>query len=228
VSQAAVLSGAPSTVQQHAVDWLRRAIVSGELKPGERVPQDEIAARIGVSLIPVREALRVLESEGQLTYRPHRGYFVTTLRIEDLTEIYRLRETLEAQAVRRALPDIDDEGLQRMADTAAECSAAARAGDIARELEANRRFHFTLFEHPSQPHTERLIQLLWDSTEAYRALYYNSPKERAAADRAHERILSAVRRRDADGLVTELDSHRNRALATLSSILGAGGSTDQP
>ena len=75
---------APDTTQQHAVDWLRHAIVSGDLKPGERIPQEEIAERIGVSLIPVREALRVLEGEGQVTYRPRRGYAVTVLRIEDL------------------------------------------------------------------------------------------------------------------------------------------------
>ena len=82
---------APDTTQQHAVEWLRQAIVAGDLKPGERIPQEEIAERIGVSLIPVREALRVLEGEGQVTYRPRRGYAVTVLRIEDLTEIYELR-----------------------------------------------------------------------------------------------------------------------------------------
>ena len=212
---------APDTTQQHAVEWLRRAIVSGELKPGERIPQEEIAERIGVSMIPVREALRVLEGEGQVTYRPRRGYAVTVLRIEDLEEIYELRRLLEGQAVRRALADLDDTALARMTHAAADCAAAAAAGDISRELEANRRLHFALFEHPEQPHALRLIRLLWDSTEAYRALYYHSPAERAAADDAHRRILAAVRARDADALVAELDAHRERALQAVGAILRA-------
>jgi len=212
---------APDTTQQHAVEWLRQAIVAGVLKPGERIPQEEIAERIGVSLIPVREALRVLEGEGQVTYRPRRGYAVTVLRIEDLTEIYELRRLLEGQAVRRALADLDDVALARMTRAAADCADAAAAGDISRELEANRRLHFALFEHPAQPHALRLIRLLWDSTEAYRALYYNSPAERAAADDAHRRILAAVRARDADALVAELDAHRERALQAVGAILRA-------
>jgi DNA-binding GntR family transcriptional regulator len=210
---------APDTTQQHAVEWLRRAIVSGELKPGERIPQEDIAERIGVSMIPVREALRVLEGEGQVTYRPRRGYAVTVLRIEDLTEIYELRRVLEGQAVRRALPDVDDAAIARMTHSANECSEAAAAGHISRELDANRRLHFALFEHPSQPHALRLIRLLWDSTEAYRALYYTLPSERAAADAAHRRILAAVRGRDADAVVAELDAHRQRALEAVSEIL---------
>ena len=212
---------APDTTQQHAVEWLRQAIVAGVLKPGERIPQEEIAERIGVSLIPVREALRVLEGEGQVTYRPRRGYAVTVLRIEDLTEIYELRRVLEGQAVRRALPDVDDAAIARMTHSANECSEAAAAGHISRELDANRQLHFALFEHPSQPHALRLIRLLWDSTEAYRALYYTLPSERAAADAAHRRILAAVRARDADALVAELDAHRQRALEAVSDILRA-------
>lgn len=210
---------APDTTQQHAVEWLRQAIVAGVLKPGERIPQEEIAERIGVSLIPVREALRVLEGEGQVTYRPRRGYAVTVLRIEDLTEIYELRRVLEGQAVRRALPDVDDAAIARMTHSANECSEAAAAGHISRELDANRWLHFALFEHPSQPHALRLIRLLWDSTEAYRALYYTLPSERAAADAAHRRILAAVRARDADAVVAELDAHRQRALEAVSEIL---------
>jgi DNA-binding GntR family transcriptional regulator len=213
------VSAAPGTTQQHAVDWLRRAIVAGELQPGARVTQEDIAERIGVSVVPVREALRVLEGEGQVTYRPRRGYFVTTLHIEDLVEIYELRRVLEAQTVRRALPDVDAARLEQLTEAADECSAAAEAGDVARELAANRRFHFALFEHPAQPHALRVIRLLWDSTEAYRALYYNAPEERRAADDAHRRILAAVAAEDADRLVAELDAHRDRALRTLTGIL---------
>jgi DNA-binding GntR family transcriptional regulator len=211
--------GGPNTTQQHAVDWLRAAIIGGELRPGQRVPQEDVADRIGVSVAPVREALRVLEQEGQVTYLPRRGYFVTELRIEDLEEIYALRQMLEERAVRHALPTIDDDDLQRIDAAARDCVDAAAAGDVAAELAANRRFHFALLDAPDQPHVMRLIRLLWDSTEAYRALYYNSPEERHESIDAHDRITKAVRERDADRLVDELDSHRERALEVLRGVL---------
>ena len=212
------------TAAEHALRRLRAAIVAGELAPGQRVLQEEIAERLGLSLAPVREALRVLEQEGQVSYRPRRGYFVTELNIDDLEEIYELRRILEARAARLALPALDDDALDRVQAAARACETAAQAGDVAAELEANRRFHFGLLEAPGRPHTMRLIRLLWDSTEAYRALYYNSPDERLAAVQAHVRILEAVGRADADALVAELDAHRARALGELRAILGRGGS----
>jgi DNA-binding GntR family transcriptional regulator len=223
VNLLATAAGAPpSTTAQHALERLRHAIVAGELRPGDRVRQEEVAARLGVSIAPVREALRVLEQEGQVSYRPRRGYFVTELRIEDLEEIYDLRRVLEERAARHALPALDDDAVARIELAAKDCERAVRLGDVAGELEANRRFHLSLLEAGEQPHTLRLIRLLWDSTEAYRALYYNSPQERREALRAHERILQAVRLRSADRLVAELDAHRRRALEVLGVILTRG------
>jgi len=209
----------PGTTAQHALDRLRHAIVARELRPGQRVVQEEVAERIGVSVAPVREALRVLEQEGQVTYRPRHGYFVTELRAADLEEIYGLRRLLEGRAARSALPTLDERAREQIAIAAQDCVDAAEAGDVAAELEANRRFHFGLLESPGQVHTMRLIRLLWDSTEAYRAIYYNSPEERRETARAHERILDAVQLGAADALVAELDAHRDRALSVLKGIL---------
>lgn len=211
--------GGPDTTQQHALDWLRTAIVAGELRPGARVAQDEVAHRIGVSIAPVREALRVLEQEGQVTYLPRRGYFVTELRIEDLEEIYELRQVLERRAATEALDRLDDDAVERIVLAARDCADAAGAGDVAGELAANRRFHFAILAECDRPHLLRLIGLLWDSTEAYRAMYYNSPTERTAAIEAHDRIIEAVRDRDADRLAHELDEHRSRALEMLREVL---------
>ena len=216
----ATAASGPDTTQQHAVDWLRRAIVAGDVKPGQRVNQEDFAARIGVSVAPVREALRVLEQEGQVTYLPRRGYFVTELHTRDLEEIYALRKLLEARAARHALPTLDDDALDRIRQAAAECRKAARDADVAAELAANRRFHFAILDAPDQPHVMRHIKLLWDSTDAYRALYYNSPAERKRSNQAHDRIIAAVEERDADALVAELDAHRERALGVLRGVLG--------
>lgn len=198
---------------------LRWLIVSGALRPGQRVNQEEIAAQIGLSVAPIREALRVLEQEGQVTYLPRRGYFVTELRYDDLQEIYELRALLEERAARRALPLLDEDARRRIVAAADACAKAAATGDVAAELAANRSFHFAILDAPGQPHVMRVIRLLWDSTEAYRAMYYNSPEERQASLEAHSRILGAIGRGDADELVEELDAHRARALHVLRAVL---------
>jgi DNA-binding GntR family transcriptional regulator len=215
------LPSMPGTAQQHAVDSLRWLIIAGALRPGQRVNQEDLAEHVGLSVAPIREALRTLEQEGQLTYLPRRGYFVTELHIEDLEEIYELRQVLEERAARRSLPTLDDDALTRIGEAAADCRSAAEAGNVAAELSANRRFHLSILEAPDQPHIMRLIRLLWDSTEAYRAMYYNSPQERIRSLDAHERILAAVRLGDPDLLVAELDAHRARALDVLRDILPA-------
>src|SRR4029078_7031121 len=97
---------------------LRRALVSGELKPGDRVRQEELADALGVSLAPVGEAPATLEQEGQVTYLPRRGYFVTELDLADVREIYELRALLEERAARRALPHLDEDAIGRIEQSA--------------------------------------------------------------------------------------------------------------
>jgi DNA-binding GntR family transcriptional regulator len=212
----------PGTSMEYVLDELRDAVVRGELKPGGRVAQEDFASKFGVSVAPVREALRVLEQEGQVTYQPRRGYFVTALNIQDLEEIYALRSLLEERAARQAIEAIDDDALERITRAARECANAEDDHDVATELAANRRFHFAVFEPGRQPHLMRVLAMLWDSTEAYRAMYYNSLKERRLSLQAHDRIIDAIAKSDPDRLVMELDAHRERALTVLRSILPAG------
>lgn len=214
-----VRASRPGTTTQHVLSELRLAIVAGDYRPGQRVLQEEVAERMGVSLAPVREALRALEQEGQVDYRPRRGYFITELHVEDLQEIYALRRMLEGLAVQATVPTLDADGLERIEIAARDCAGAARRGDVAAELEANRRFHFGMLDGPGQLHAMRLIRLLWDSTESYRAMYYNSSTERRATVKAHDRILAAVRRGDVPVVVAELDEHRDRALQVLTGLL---------
>jgi DNA-binding GntR family transcriptional regulator len=208
------------TAAEHAVESLRRTLIAGDLKPGERVRQEEIAARLGLSLAPVREALAVLEQEGQLTYQPRRGYFVTELDLADLREIYELRRLVEGRAARGALPLLDEDAHERISLAARDCVEAVDRGDVTAELEANRRFHFAVLDAPGQVHTMRVVRLLWDSTETYRALYYNDPADREDSLAAHERIVAAVMGVDGDRLVAELDAHREAALQRLADVLG--------
>jgi DNA-binding GntR family transcriptional regulator len=211
----------PDTTAQHALAYLREEIVSGALVPGVRIGQESVAGRLGISLAPVREALRILEREGQVTYRPRRGYIVTELNIADLEEIYGLRALLEREAAFAALPALTEEDLVVIERAAAACASAVAQGDVVAELAANRRFHHAILAPAGRPHLRRLIDLLWDQTEAYRALYYNSAAERRESLRAHDRILGAVVAGDPERLAAELDAHRERALVVLRGIIPA-------
>ena len=203
------------TAQHRAASALRAAILEGELRPGQRVNQEDWAARAGVSAIPVREALNALAGEGLVTYRPRRGYVVTELALADLEEVYALRTLLETEALRRGVAAGDPGRRPGARRAAAACRAAARAADLAARLEANRRFHDLLYALAGSRPLSRLIDLLWDSTEAYRALYYALPGEVAEADRSHDAIVDAVAAGDVDAVVALQDEHRERALARL-------------
>ncbi|WP_017237831.1 GntR family transcriptional regulator [Streptomyces sp. SS] len=219
----AVQKRRPQTAQQFVLEELRRAITTGELKPGDQIVQEALAARFEVSRVPLREALKALEAEGLVVHHIHRGYFVAELSLADLEEIYRIRELLETEAVRlavRRLPDGTLAALERVQD---EVERAADAGDVPGMAAANRRFHFTLIEASGMPRLVRLITTLWDSTDAYRSLYYTDTPHREQAVDEHRAVLAALRRNDEDTVVRRLDAHRAHAVAALREVLDPDG-----
>ncbi|MFI9001766.1 GntR family transcriptional regulator [Streptomyces sp. NPDC053541] len=209
----------PPTAQQFVLAELRRAITTGELRPGDPIRQDALAARLDVSRVPLREALKALEAEGLVVHHVHRGYYVAELSLADLEEIYRIRRLLETEAVRTALvraPDGLADALERVQE---EVERAARAGDVAVMAEANRRFHFTLIEASGMPRLVRLITTLWDATDAYRALYYAEDPHRERAVHEHRAVVSAVAEGDEEAAVRWLDEHRDHAVSALRRVL---------
>jgi DNA-binding GntR family transcriptional regulator len=161
----------------------------------------------------------VLAGEGQVTYRPRQGYVVSELDLGDLTEVYRLRELLEAEAVRVALPRLAGEDVDRIEalfDEVSESLSAMRIGDA---MKANRRAHFALFEAAGMPILLRHIATLWDSTEAYRALYYAEPPRGDRVDAEHREIVAALRSRRTGKVLDLLDAHRRHALTALAAAL---------
>jgi DNA-binding GntR family transcriptional regulator len=212
----------PPTAQEAVLAELRRAIVSGRLRPGEQVRQDALAERFGVSRVPLREALKILEGEGAVTYVPHRGYFVAELSLADLEEVYRIRELLEEEAVRAAVPLLTRADLDDLAALVDACERAGERGDVEAMTDANRRLHFALYEASGRPRLVRLVRILWDATDVYRALYYAEPDNRARVESEHRAVLAALRRRDADGAVRLLAEHRSHAVAHIRGILDVG------
>ena len=211
--------GRYATAQDAVLQALRADILTGALAAGDQIVQQTLAERYGVSRVPVREALKMLEAEGQVTYHPHRGYFVTDLSVADLLEVYRLRELLEAEAIERAVGAISDTDVDAIAAIASEVDEAAGRKDVMAMTAANRRFHFAIFEAADLPRLVRLLNQLWDATDAYRALYFQHEPNRARVAREHARMLTALRRRDAATVIRLHDEHRAHSVGTVRAIL---------
>lgn len=212
----------PATAQEFVLGELRRAIATGEFTAGDPLRQDALAERFGVSRVPVREALKILEAEGQVVYAPHRGYRMAQLSLADLLEVYRLRELLEGEAARVAVERAGDDVRCAMEEAAREVEAASDAGDLAAMAEANRRFHFLLITAADMPRLERLVRVLWDATDTYRLVYYGSEDNRRLVHHEHALILRAFADRDPDGLASMLQEHRRHAVEMLRRLLKDG------
>jgi DNA-binding GntR family transcriptional regulator len=209
----------PPTAQEAVLAELRIMISTGELRPGEPIRQVPVARALGVSRVPVREALKVLQAEGQAAYSPHRGYVVRTLDLTELRECYRIRELLEAEAVRAGIPHLSIVDIDLLATTLSEVESAGTSGDLLALAAANRRFHFGLYEASGMPRLVSLIRILWDTTDPYRSRYFTDPANRAAINAEHRAVLAAIRAGEADRAVALLDAHRTHALDTLTAEL---------
>lgn len=218
-------SGRPLTTQEVVLAELRREILSGGLRPGSPIRPDAIASRLQVSRVPVREALKILEGEGQVIYRPHQGYFVAELHLKDLVEIYRIRELLEGEAIRHAVPNLDEEELERMREAMDEMESL-EDDQIMQMTTANRRFHFTLLEAAGMPHLQNQIRLLWNSTDPFRALYYMDEEHRRLANGQHREIFDAAAAGDVEAVIGHLDTHRRNAIDALKEILRKGSTIE--
>ena len=211
----------PPTAQEFVLGEVRKLIVSGELRAGEQIKQDALAEQLGTSRVPLREALKILEGEGQVTYHPHRGYFVAELSATDLVEVYRIRQLLEDEAVSVAIPKLTDADLAELEAAMVDVEAAGEAGDISAITAANRQFHFLLIERAGLPRLTRLIRTLWDATDAYRSVYFAEPVNRIQVEREHRNIMDALRERDIPRTIALLNTHRDHAVKRVSKVLGS-------
>lgn len=209
----------PLTSQQAVLQEIRRAIANGELKPGERVRQEEFAKRLNVSRVPVREALKGLEAEGQVTYQPQRGYAVAELSLEELTEIYLMRRLLETELIRRAVPIIDEDLIIHLETLIAEMDELSKAGDPSGFTEVNREFHLMLFEQAKMPQFFRIVEILWKNSDSYRSVFFNNPAILRRIQKEHRKIVDACKARDTEGVVAAMNEHRSNAIPDLTAIL---------
>jgi DNA-binding GntR family transcriptional regulator len=207
------------TAQQLALEHIRELVARGQLQPDARIRQEQLAAELGTSVIPVREALKTLEAEGQVRYAPHKGYQVAKLSLEELTETYLIRRLLEDEIVRIAVPLLTESHFAELEQLAHDMVEASAADDPHRMISANRDFHFTIFAAARHPRMEDFIRMLWQSTDAYRSVYYADRHARDRVNAEHASIVSALRAGDVDRAVRELDEHRRHAIAALAARL---------
>lgn len=202
----------PETAQAAVLAEIRRLILDGQLGPGSPVRQDAIAASLGVSRVPVREALKILEGEGQITYRPHRGYFVHELTERDVHEIYRMRELLEGEALRVGVPKLTAGDLEAMAECLERMGEGAGTAALS---EWNSRFHLTMLSASGMPHMLKHIRLLRGATDAYRSLYYMSDHALETVNEEHRQIFEAASARDAERVVAVTKAHHAHTIEAL-------------
>jgi len=132
------------SLREAALAAIRQAISRGDLKPGQRLVESDIAEQMGISRAPVREALRQLETAGLVVSAPHRGTFVAEVSATDLWEIYTLRAAIERLAVRLVTEKASAEMLAQLQQAVADMAQAAREGDLARLAALDMAFHETL------------------------------------------------------------------------------------
>lgn len=206
---------------------LRDAIHNGQLHPGERIRETDLAGWLNVSRTPIREALRRLESEGLATRAPRRGLIVTELDPQQILELYALRETLEGMAAGLAARYASDHEIASMRQLLALQKAA---GNHAAELAVlNRRFHEALYQAGRNRYLLQALGSLRDALALLRETTYAVPGRPAEALAEHRRIVDAVRRQDAVGADEAARRHiRSAANARLALVLNAGNPMGQP
>ncbi|HEX9516458.1 MAG TPA: GntR family transcriptional regulator [Streptosporangiaceae bacterium] len=170
---------------------LRELIISGELKPGVQLRQRDLAERFGVSVTPVREALRWLESEGLVRYDAHKGSTVVEAEAGATREKYQIRAVLEGLAAFLAAPRISDEDIREL-----ESYNERLAGENLRPGEVNdlnRTLHFRVYEMAGSPLLLTLMRLLWQSFP--QGPQVARPRDESVAE--HKELIEALRDRDA-------------------------------
>ncbi|MGE2712496.1 GntR family transcriptional regulator [Mycolicibacterium litorale] len=217
----------PKTAQQAVAEALRRDITTGKLAPGSWIVQEALAEQFGMSRIPVREALKTLEAEEYITYVPHSGYRVAKLGLEDLLEVFRLRDILEEELLRDAMPRLTDEVVDAMRAEMAEMDRAAAAGDLIAVGVANRRFHFLPFEASRMARTRRLVTQLWNTADAYRPLYAHL-MDLEKVNSEHVLFVEAMVARDVEKAVAINHQHRSHAVDHLREVFAREETGPQP
>jgi DNA-binding GntR family transcriptional regulator len=195
-----------------ALERLRESIILGELTPGTPLRLEELAQRLGMSISPIREAVRQLEALGLAEHVPHHGAKVMGLDVEELRELFSIRLAIETMAVRRAAERLDPAAEAAARAHLAAYDEARHRADTLAAMREHTAFHFTLYEAAGSSWLLRLIRPCWDSCERYRPVLL---AEKGALQDRHEELdvelLAACAAHDPDRAGQVLHDHLETA-----------------
>ena len=189
---------------------IRQGIIRGELTPGTRVRQEDLAERFGASRVPVREALRQLEYEGLVTVIANTGAWVSKLTLAECVEIYQMRERLETLLLGMSAASIPDAAFAHLDDLARRIGTAG--DDVDLFLALDREFHWTTYAGARTSQLREVVQKLWNTTAPYRRAYvarWNADL-RQIANEEHHLMLASLKDGDIEEAERILASHIRR------------------
>jgi DNA-binding GntR family transcriptional regulator len=209
---------APELSTEVVHERLREAILHGEFDPDMPISQVKLAARLGVSRTPLREALRMLQREGLIDSAPNRRVRVAELSMTDLEQVYASRVLVEALAARLTVPRLVPEDLAQLRAAASEMNLLLERSDIDGWEAAHRRYHELLRKYAGE-RIERLARDLSDHSERYRRVYMAEPRAWAAAAREHAAIVEACESGNGQAASVQLGRHLARTALTLIALV---------
>lgn len=194
---------------------LREEIVEGILEPNQRIKQDAVAQRLGVSRHPVREALRELASEGLVRLEKDVGASVTALDPAELVEVYLMREAIEPIVIAETTRRISEADLAEARRINGESERCAERDDIPGYIRSDRLFHFRLLEASGLDRICDVASGLWQTTHRYRRVYTFLPHRIEISVAEHRLLLDAIERRAAEDAAELYRVHTRRTRLTL-------------
>jgi len=198
-----------STLKDRVAATLRKAILYGGIKPGQQLKQENIASQLGISRMPVREALTQLENEGLIKNIPYKGCTVCTFTAEDIKEIYQVRKVLEGYATELATLNMTAADIAKLEDLMAQLKQCIDDDDIDSYAAWDQQFHNTIFEKAANKRLYQIIQNIWKSFPMY--LAYSIPQRIRRSYEEQSRILDAIRSGDS-GKAAQLASQQIEAV----------------
>ena len=223
-------SGSDSVAEDHALEFrtkgqavyeqLRGWIVHGKLGPGDAVDQERLADSLGVSRMPLRQALQRLESDGLIERRPHHTAIVTGFSQPDIRDIYAARSVLEGLLAEKGAGSLDAPGLGRLAEAYDRMSEAVPTADSDVFVRLDWEFHQVIYWASGYPRTIDITEQLRSSSERYMYYYATHSPGTAESLAEHEQIMRACQEGN-PGLVRELtEKHISRSAAKLITLVG--------
>lgn len=184
------------TIAQQVKESIRMLILHQQLSPGERIDQNSLAEQLNVSLVPVREALKTLESEGLVKIIPRRGAFVTEVSPDHLNDLYRARQLIEGEVAYHALEQMSNTDIEQMKHLNHKMRQATDQNNINEFMRLNRQFHMTIYRRVGSKHLLDMVTHLWERSELYRYRYMFVLKNAENTHRDHESIIQACESND--------------------------------